>query len=196
MQRLKIWDPVVRLFHWCLVAAFVSNAFWTKPGKLTHQWVGYAVAGLIALRLVWGLIGTRHARFTDFRPSIGASIAQLRDMVTGRRHVHRGHSPLGAWMIYNLLSTMTAIAVTGYMQTTLPFFGVKWVETAHGLFVDWAELSIMLHVLAVLVESRRLRVNLAKSMVTGYKDVNMPSDRSPCLPKPSTSPRAARPSLD
>ncbi len=171
MQRLKVWDPVIRLFHWCLVGAFVANAFFTKPGKPVHEWVGYAVAGLIALRLIWGLFGTRHARFSDFRPSITDAIAQMRDMVTGRRHVHAGHSPLGAWMIYNLLLTMIAIAITGYMQTTLQFFGVKWVETAHVFFVNWAEISIVLHITAVIVESRRLRVNLAKAMVTGYKDI-------------------------
>lgn len=171
MQHLKVWDPAVRVFHWCLVAGFAANAFFTKPGKVPHQWVGCAVVGLIALRLIWGLVGTRHARFSDFRPSLTGAIEQMRDMATGRRHVHAGHSPLGAWMIYNLLATMIAIAVTGYMQTTLPFFGVKWVETAHAAFVNWAEISIVLHVAAVMVESRRLRVNLAKAMVTGYKDI-------------------------
>lgn len=176
MRHLKVWDPVVRLFHWGLVAAFIANAFFTKPGKLTHIWVGYAVATLIALRLIWGLVGSRHARFADFKPSVTGAILQLRDMATGRRHVHPGHSPLGAWMIYNLLATMIAIAITGYMQTTVMYFGVKWVETAHGLFVDWAEISIVLHVMAVVVESRRLRVNLAKAMVTGYKDILAPTE--------------------
>jgi cytochrome b len=176
MQHLKVWDPLVRLFHWCLVAAFAANVFLTKPGKLVHEWVGYAVAGLIAVRLIWGLVGTRHARFADFPPSVPGAIAQMQDMVTGRRHVHAGHSPLGAWMIYNLLVTMIAIAVSGYMQTTLPFFGVKWVESAHEFFVNWAEISIVLHITAVIVESRRLRVNLAKAMVTGYKDIAAPTE--------------------
>jgi cytochrome b len=176
MQHLKVWDPVVRLFHWCLVAAFAANVFFTKPGKPVHEWVGYGVAGLIAVRLIWGLVGARHARFTDFVPSVTGAIMQMRDMVTGRRHVHAGHSPLGAWMIYNLLVTITAIAITGYMQTTLTFFGVKWVETAHVFFVNWAQISIVLHVAAVIMESRRLRVNLAKAMVTGYKDILAPTE--------------------
>jgi cytochrome b len=186
MQHLKVWDPLVRVFHWALVAGFVANAFFTRPGKPTHQWVGYAVAGLIAARLIWGLVGTRHARFADFPPSVTGAIGQMRDMVTGRRHVHAGHSPLGAWMIYNLLVTMIAISVSGYMQTTVAYFGVKWVESAHGFFVNWAEISIVLHVAAVIVESRRLRVNLAKAMVTGYKDITAPQEPTTCNPSAPT----------
>lgn len=168
-SRIKVWDPLVRLFHWSLVAGFVANAFFTRPGKEVHQWVGYAVAGLIALRLVWGVVGTRHARFADFLPTPAALFDQMQDMATGRRRVHAGHSPLGALMIFNLLLSMAAIAVTGYMMTTVAFFGIEWVEEAHEALVTWAELSIVVHVLAVVVESRRLGVNLPKAMVTGYK---------------------------
>lgn len=169
MQKIKVWDPVVRLFHWSLVVAFAANAFYTKPGRDLHQWVGYIVAGLIALRLVWGLVGTRHARFADFLPSPRAALGQLRDMATGRRRIHAGHSPLGALMIYNLLLTMAGLAATGYAMTTVAFFGVEWVEELHEALVVWAEVSIVAHVLAVVVESRRLGINLPKSMVTGYK---------------------------
>lgn len=171
MRHLYVWDPLVRLFHWSLVAAFLANALITRPGKELHQWIGYGVAGLIALRLVWGLVGPRHARFADFPPDPGAAIGQLHDMATGRRHVHAGHSPLGALMIYNLLLTLAAIALTGWMQTTLTWFGVEWVENLHSALVTWAELSVAAHVAAVVLESRRLRVNLPKSMLTGYKDI-------------------------
>ena len=169
-----VWDPIVRLCHWSLVGAFVANAFFTRPGKITHQWVGYAVAGLIVLRLIWGLIGTRHARFRDFLPSPSGALRQLRDMATGRRHVHVGHSPLGALMIYNLLATMAGLAITGYMMTTVAYFGVEWVVEVHVALVTWAEVSIVAHVVAVVVESRRLRVNLPISMLTGYKTISHP----------------------
>jgi cytochrome b len=169
--RHRVWDPAIRLFHWSLVAAFVANALFTDPERSTHRWVGYAVIGLLAFRVIWGLIGTRHARFADFPPSISASLGQIGDMAAGRRAVHVGHSPLGALMIYNLLAALIGIAATGYMMTTLTWFGVEWVEEAHELLVTWAEVSVVAHVLAVVVESRRLRVNLPKAMVTGYKDI-------------------------
>lgn len=171
MQKVRVWDPLVRLFHWSLVAAFLANDFLTKPGRETHRLVGYTVAGLIALRLIWGLVGTKHARFSDFIPSPRAALGQLRDMATGRRHVHVGHSPLGALMIYNLLLTMAALAGSGYAMTTVAYFGVEWVEELHEALVVWAEVSIVIHILAVVVESRRLGINLPKSMVTGYKTV-------------------------
>lgn len=171
MRRLYVWDPLVRLFHWSLVAAFLANALFTRPGKDLHETVGYVVAALIALRLMWGLVGPRHARLGDFAPSPAAALEQLQEMATGRRRVHAGHSPLGALMIWNLLATLAALALTGWMQTTVTFFGVAWVEEAHELLVTWAEVSVVVHVLAVALESRRLRVNLPKSMLTGYKDI-------------------------
>ena len=168
-SQVRVWDPLVRLFHWSLVAAFLVNVFFSRPGKELHQWVGYAVAGLIVLRIVWGIVGTRHARFSGFLPSPAALLEQMKDMATGRRRAHEGHSPLGALMVINLLLTMSAIAVTGYMMTTLVFFGVEPVEDAHEALVLWAEVSVLVHVLAVVLESRRLGVNLPKAMVTGYK---------------------------
>jgi cytochrome b len=136
-----------------------------------HQTLGYVIAGLIAVRLIWGFVGTTHARFSDFFPTPRAVIGQIRDMATGRRHVHVGHSPLGSLMIINLLVTLAGIALSGYAQTTVAFFGVEWMEELHEVLVTWAEVSIVLHVAAVIFESRRLGVNLPVSMVTGYKDI-------------------------
>ncbi|PZQ99477.1 MAG: cytochrome B [Cereibacter sphaeroides] len=171
MKRIYVWDPVVRIFHWAVVAGFAANAIFTRPGKTLHQNLGLLVLGLVALRLVWGLIGGRHARFADFPPDPGAAMGQLRDMATGRKHVHIGHSPLGALMIYNLLATLAGIGVTGYMMTTVTWFGVDWVKQAHTVLVTWAEVSVALHIAAVVCESRRLRMNLPKAMLTGYKTV-------------------------
>lgn len=171
MKRTYVWDLAVRLFHWALVAGFAANALLTDPESLLHRQIGYAIAGLLVFRLVWGLIGSRHARFSDFPPSAGASVEQLREIATRRPHAHAGHSPLGALMIYNLLITLTGIAVTGYMMTTLAWFGIDWVEEAHEMLVTWAEISVVIHIGAVVAESRRLKVNLPRSMVTGYKDL-------------------------
>lgn len=169
MQRTFVWDIFVRLFHWSLAGLFTANAFFTNPEGSSHRYVGYAIAALLAARLIWGFIGSRHARFSNFLPSPKGSLQQVRDIFAGRRRAHAGHSPLGALMIYNLLITITAIAVTGYMQTTITFFGYEWVEELHEALVTWTEISIVVHVIAVVAESRRLRVNLPKSMISGYK---------------------------
>lgn len=168
-KRIFVWDPLVRFFHWSLVAGFLANALVTDPEKSLHETVGLTVLGLVALRLIWGVWGSRHARFADFPPDPTAAFGQMREMATGRRHAHVGHSPLGALMIYNLLATLVAIAATGYMMTTLTFFGIDWVRELHEALVSWAEASVVIHVGAVLIESRRLGINLPKSMVSGYK---------------------------
>lgn len=170
-RPVAVWDIGTRLFHWSLATLFVANAVFTRPGKDVHQWIGYVIGGLIVFRILWGLVGPRHARFASFPPSPSAALGQMAEMASGRRNVHLGHSPLGALMVYNLILTMAAIVATGYAQTTVAYFGVEWVEELHEALVTWAELSVAAHIAAVIFESRRLRVNLPKSMVTGYKDL-------------------------
>jgi cytochrome b len=172
--RHPVWDPLVRVFHWSLVILFALNALILDDESKWHIWVGYGVAGLIAFRIIWGLAGSRYARFRSFPPSISGALEQARDMTTGRVKQHIGHTPLGAWMIYNLLAALAAIAISGYLMTTNAFWGVEWVEEVHEAAVSWAEISIVAHIAAVIFESRRTGVNLPRAMVTGYKD--LPSD--------------------
>lgn len=171
MQRYQVWDPLVRVFHWSVVICVLLNAVILDAESRLHRQIGYVVMGLLAVRILWGFIGTRHARFADFPPSPSASVEQVRDMLAGRRVAHPGHSALGALMIYNLLLSLVGIVATGWMMTTNQWFGIDWVEQAHEAIVTWLEISVVAHVAAVVVESRRLRVNLPKSMVTGYKDI-------------------------
>lgn len=169
MTEVKVWDPLIRVFHWSLVAGFAANALFVDEDGKAHEWIGYAVLGLIALRLLWGVAGPATARFASFIPGPRAVMAQIADIATHRRRAHLGHSPLGALMIVNLLATLVAIGITGHMMTTDAFWGVKWVEEAHEILVGWAEISVVAHIAAVLWESRRTGVNLARAMITGRK---------------------------
>lgn len=171
MRDFKVWDPFVRVFHWSLVAGFAANALFVDDDSKLHEWVGYFVVGLVLLRLLWGLIGPQFARFASFWPKAATLQEQLTDMATGRRRAHLGHTPLGALMILNLLAVMLAIGGTGYMMTTNMFWGVDWVEEAHEMLVAWAEISIVLHVAAVLWESKRTGVNLPRAMMSGVKSI-------------------------
>ena len=171
IPTVRVWDPLVRLFHWSLVTLFALNALFLDPESRAHRWVGYAVAALVGLRLVWGLIGPARARFADFAPSPVAVVEQIGDMRANRRRTHLGHTPLGALMIANLLLTLIGVGVTGYLLTTLAFWGVEWMKELHETLVTWAELSVAIHVAAVIWESRRTGINLARAMVTGEKPV-------------------------
>ncbi|GAB3116977.1 cytochrome b/b6 domain-containing protein [Novispirillum itersonii] len=171
MRRIRVWDPLVRLFHWSLVGLFAANSLFVDDESRLHHWVGYAVLGLVAVRGLWGLVGSRHARFSDFPPSVSASLEQVSDLATGRTPLHVGHTPLGALMIYNLLLCLLVIGGSGWLMTTDAFWGVEWPEQVHEAAVLWAQICVGLHVAAVLWESRRTGINLPKAMVTGYKDV-------------------------
>ena len=171
MKRLKVWDPFVRIFHWSLVAGFGANALVLDDDGKAHQWLGYAVVVLVLLRVLWGLVGTRYARFTSFPPSLSQSTAQLREMIGGIRNIHVGHTPLGALMIYNLLLSMLVIGISGWLMTTDMFWGLEWPEELHEASVAWAELSVLMHVAAVVFESWRTSVNLPRAMITGCKDI-------------------------
>jgi cytochrome b len=174
MAHIKVWDSFIRLFHWSLVILFAANSLFVDDDSKLHIWVGYAILGLVSLRIVWGFIGTRHARFADFPPSLSAGMEQLSEMATRRKHAHAGHSPLGALMIYNLILTLLVISLSGYLMTTNMFWGTEWPEELHEVAVAWAQISVVAHVAAVLFETRRLGVNLARAMITGYKDIETP----------------------
>ena len=176
MSDIKVWDPLIRIFHWSLVVGFAANALVIDDESKWHIWVGYAIVGLVGFRVFWGLVGTRHARFRDFPPSVSGALGQVQDMATGRVRRHVGHTPLGALMIYNLIVTLLLIGASGYAMTTNLFWGVEWVEEVHEVLVSWAEFSVVLHIAAVLYESRRTGINLPRSMVTGTK--TMPADLS------------------
>ena len=169
--RIYVWDPLVRVFHWTLVASFTANTFFTDPEKSLHRYVGYGIAALLVFRLLWGFVGSTYARFTSFPPSPMGSLSQVRDILAGRNKAHPGHSPLGALMIYNLLLTLCVISLSGYMMTTVAYFGIDWVKELHEASVTWAEISVAAHILAVFIESRRLRINLPAAMITGHKNL-------------------------
>jgi cytochrome b len=170
-KRVQVWDVGVRLFHWSLVTT-VSASYLLADMRALHRWLGYAVVGLIAFRLVWGLVGTRHARFTDFVPSPRGLILYLRDMIRGRETRHLGHNPAGAAMIIALLITLLAIGATGYMMGTDHYFGEEWVEVTHKTLVDFLILLVLCHVSGVVYSSVRHRENLAAAMITGQKDLH------------------------
>jgi cytochrome b len=166
---VRIWDPLVRVFHWSLVASFAVAWLTAEDLKALHIWAGYAAGSLIALRLLWGVVGTRYARFSQFVRSPGAVAAYLRDIVTGREARYLGHNPAGGLMIVALIMTMATVCATGWMQTTDAYWGVEWVEELHEAVASIMLGLVGLHVLGVAVASLRHRENLVRAMVTGRK---------------------------
>lgn len=115
--RPRRWDPLVKLTHWSIVAAIVANALFTGEGSYSHMLVGYGLAAILALRLLWGLVGPAEARFSAFPPSPRRAIAHIREIAKGDRKPHRSHNPLGALMVYAIWATLLGIIASGAIMT-------------------------------------------------------------------------------
>ncbi len=113
---IKVWDPLQRLFHWGLVASIAIAWLTGEDGEALHEWAGYAALGLLAFRLVWGFIGPRYARFSQFIRGPQAVIDYTRDMLNKREKRYIGHNPLGAVMVVALLATTGATGFTGWLM--------------------------------------------------------------------------------
>lgn len=170
-NKIKVWDLGVRLFHWSMVTS-VTAAYVLADDRVLHRWLGYVVLGLIAFRVIWGVIGTHHARFGSFVPSPQRFFRYVNDMRLGREKRYLGHNPAGAAMIIALLTLLSAVGATGYMLGMDAYFGVEWVERAHKLLVNGLLALVALHVMGVILSSRRHRENLVLAMVTGNKDLD------------------------
>jgi cytochrome b len=166
---VRVWDPLVRIFHWSLAIlfffAFLTGDEWDKP----HEIAGYIVGGLVVFRILWGLVGSRHARFSDFvyRPS--TVIAFLKDSLRFRAGRYLGHNPAGGAMVIALLLAIAVICVTGYMMTLDAWWGVEWVEEVHEAAANTTLVLVGLHLLGVILASFEHRENLVRAMFTGRK---------------------------
>ena len=166
---VKVWDPFVRLFHWSLVGLFVTAYVTGDEIEKVHIAAGYTIAGLLAARIVWGIVGPRHARFSDFVSSPRAALSYLRDAMLMRARRYVGHNPAGGLMVVALIVMLGATCATGYLMTTDAYWGSEALEEAHEFLANATVALVVLHVLGVLVASFEHGENLVKAMVTGRK---------------------------
>lgn len=171
-KDVKVWDPFVRLFHWGVVA-LVATAFITQDWKHVHMPIGYAVLALVAARIVWGFIGTKHARFRDFVARPRTVLAYLRALREGHPRRYQGHNPAGGAMVLVLLALLLATAGTGWLSQTDAFFGNDLVSGVHSALSSILIAAAGLHVLGVLVSSVLHRENLLRAMLTGRKPAKL-----------------------
>ncbi|SKA29349.1 cytochrome b/b6 domain-containing protein [Consotaella salsifontis] len=168
-ETVRVWDPAVRLFHWTVVAGVCLNLFVLEEGKTAHRAVGYVILGSLAFRLVWGFVGSRYARFSDFIPTPRRLARYIHALRHGEEPRFLGHNPLGAIMMLILMLVLAATGATGYMMTLDAFWGVRWVKEAHEILANSILYLALVHALAALVEGHRHGENLVLAMITGDK---------------------------
>lgn len=182
-NTVKVWDPFVRIFHWTLVLSFFIAYITEEDFLVIHSFAGYTVLALLLLRIVWGLIGTRHARFSDFTYSPQTIKAFIKDTLYLRAKRYLGHNPAGGAMILLmiislLITTVTGLAIYGIEEQAGPL--ASWYtqkdslwgdvfEETHEFFANFTLLLVFIHVAGVIIESFIHKENLVKSMVDGKK---------------------------
>lgn len=180
---IRVWDPLVRLFHWGLVLSFAVAYLVEDDWLPVHIVAGYLILGMLTFRLVWGLVGTRHARFNDFVRGPSTVFAYLKAMFAHQARRHIGHNPAGGAMVIALLLCLLAtglsgMAVYGYQEFMGPFAGLlselpnsvgRGIEAVHEVLANLTMLLVATHIAGVLLASIQHRENLVHSMITGCK---------------------------
>lgn len=168
-SRILVWDLPVRVFHWLTVLSF-AGAYLTAESerwRLVHVTLGYTLAGLVLFRILWGLVGTRYARFSDFVRSPSAAARYLGAMVHGRAKHYIGHNPAGALAILALLGLSLVVTAAGW--ASFNEVGGEWLEELHEIAANLMLAVVGVHVAGVAAGSWLHRENLVGAMVTGHK---------------------------
>jgi cytochrome b len=175
-KNLKVWDLPVRLMHWALVFTMIAAWFTSDMVGAAHEWIGYGAGLLVAMRVIWGGIGNRYARFSQFLKSLPATLDYFRSVLSSNVPRYIGHNPLGGWMAVALLVCVGLLTISGWAMSTDLLWGYAWPVLVH-VSIAWGMLIlIVLHVLGVLFTSWQHRENLLKAMVTGEKAAPEPDD--------------------
>ncbi len=113
MKTLKVWDVFIRVFHWSLVASVLMQLLTAESLKSVHVAIGYIIVILILARIVWGFVGTKHARFTDFIYPPKEIFAYLKGIFKGNPKHYTGHNPAGGAMVFALLLFVLLTTMAG-----------------------------------------------------------------------------------
>ncbi|OYQ37414.1 hypothetical protein CHU95_01610 [Niveispirillum lacus] len=169
---VRVWDRLQRLAHWGIAAAFLTAWLSAEEVMALHEAAGLIIIALVGFRALWGLVGSNHARFTDFVPTVPGLLGYLRAMIRGRADRHLGHNPAGGAMAlllwFGLLGTAALGLFTRYPLLALRPYG-HLLEEAHEVLANGTLVLVGLHLAGVLVSSLLHRENLVRAMLTGRK---------------------------
>lgn len=169
VPTVKVWDVVVRITHWLLVAG-VALAWYTSSGfGVWHDYIGYTVLAIVIVRVGWGFTGSKYARFSQFVRSVGYTARYAKNVVAGNQRRYIGHNPLAGWMAVALLTMVFLVCATGWLYTTDTYWGVEWVINMHTTLTYILFVLIALHILGAIFTSLHHGENLITAMIHGRK---------------------------
>jgi cytochrome b len=167
--KILVWDCIVRVGHWLLAGSFIVAylSAESERWRILHVVSGCLVFAAVVMRVLWGIIGSRHARFTNFVSAPKHAIAYLKSLASRHPEPHTGHNPAGGWAVMGLLSLSLLASITGWMAYN-NMGGTKLGEW-HELAANLALLLVIIHVAAVLISSYLHKENLPAAMFTGLR---------------------------
>lgn len=168
-QRILIWDIPTRVFHWALALSFAGAYLTTETERYRdlHIALGYVMLGLIAFRLIWGLVGARYARFSSFLFRPAEIAAYVKTLLQRHPKRYLGHNPAGAVAIFLLLGLGLLSGISGvllYLEV-----GGEMFEELHEGAANLMLAVVVMHIAGVMVSSLLHRENLVRAMFNGYK---------------------------
>lgn len=181
MRGVLVWDIPTRLFHWFYAIGFTGAAVIAlvlgEDGALFpyHAILGLTIAALVAVRLGWGIVGTRYARFGSFVFGPGEILRYFRGVLTGGSARRLGHNPGSSGVIFAMFGVTLALAGTGVMLG----LGNESVEDIHEILAYAMVVLVCAHIAGVVLHTVQHRENIALSMIHGRK---VPVGEDPGIP--------------
>ncbi|RJE79463.1 cytochrome B [Paracoccus sp. JM45] len=183
-QKVKVWDPVLRIFHWSLATLVIANWLLGKFGptvKTYHFWIGYTILGLVIFRIIWGIIGPDPARFVNFLRGPKATLAYMRHLPRRQPSLSPGHNPMGALSVIAILLVLLWQVGSGLVMDPDDFINVGPLADQvsrdinrsavgwHSLGADLIFVVVVLHIAAIAFYRIWKHEDLVRPMITGWK---------------------------
>ena len=186
-DQVKVWSIFIRLFHWALVVLFVMEFIIEDDLIKLHTTIGYVIISLLVLRILYGFVGDRYARFSDFIYAPGTVLNYTKSVFTFSARRYIGHNPAGGIMIILMIIVLISTVVTGVLTLPyadqpreyfpiiglLPYWVFSSAEDFHEVLADISLFLVVIHLTGVLVESVLHEENLIGSMLSGRKKTNI-----------------------
>lgn len=174
MRNSKVYDLPLRLFHWIFAGLFVGAFIIAKSIDddssvyAYHMLMGIIMAKLVLLRIIWGLFGTKFARFSNFKLSPGDLVIYFKQLLTSKNKRYLGHNPASSWVAVIMLGLAVGLAISGMLMVR----GIndEFFEEVHELFAHAFLFISVAHIAGVLLHSFKYQDGLALSMLDGKKE--------------------------
>ncbi|MBN8535782.1 MAG: cytochrome b/b6 domain-containing protein [Deltaproteobacteria bacterium] len=181
MRPQLVYDLPTRFFHWLFAGLFLTSFIISKtvdddsPWFNFHSLAGLTLGFLVLLRILWGIFGTKHARFTGFALNPMDLVNYFKGILTGEKKRWAGHNPASSWAGITMMVLALCLAVTGYLMTSGP--NKETFEDIHELFANGFIIIVVLHVAGIVLHTIRHQEMIGLSMFDGKK-ANVSGDQT------------------